>query len=46
MSATFVVPQASVEVCRTAILEVGTVTIAEPSPAAPVRWCITVPRQP
>ena len=31
LSSTFVVPQSSVEVCRTAILEVGPVTVAEPT---------------
>ncbi len=44
MSSTFVVPQNSVEVCRTAILEVGAVTIAEPKSDASVRWCISIRR--
>lgn len=42
LSITFVVPQDSVEVCRTAVLEVGSVTIAEPqSNAFPLR-CIPI----
>jgi len=44
LSSTFVVPQDSVEVCRTAILEVASVTIAEPQPSASVRWCIPIRR--
>jgi hypothetical protein len=44
MSSTFVVPQSSVEVCRTAILEVGPVTIAEPQSNASGLWCIPIQR--
>ena len=44
LSATFVVPQNSVEVCRTALLVVGSVTIAEsPSDASGLR-CIPIRR--
>ena len=32
LSKTFVIPDTSTEVCRTAILEVGTVTVAQPQP--------------
>ena len=42
LSSTFVVPGDSVEVCRTAILEVGAVTIAEPTSNASGLWCIPV----
>ena len=42
LSATFVVPEASVEVCRTAVLEVGSVTIAEPHSKAFPLWCIPI----
>jgi hypothetical protein len=42
LSSTFVVPQGSVQVCRTAILEVGPATIAEPS--ASDLWCIPIRR--
>jgi hypothetical protein len=44
MSATFVVPQQSIEVCRTAILVVGSVTIAEPQSNANGLWCIPIRR--
>ena len=44
LSSTFVVPQSSEEVCRTAILEVGSVTIAEPTSNASGLWCISVRR--
>ncbi len=44
LSRTFVVPQDSVEVCRTAILEVGSVTIAEPKSKAFELWCIPIRR--
>jgi hypothetical protein len=40
LSSTFVVPQASAQVCRTAILEVGALTIAEPTSNASGLWCI------
>ena len=44
LSTTFVVPQTSVEVCRTAVLEVGSVTIAEsPSDVSGLR-CIPIRR--
>jgi len=44
LSSTFVVPDTSVEVCRTAILEVGTVTIAEPHSKSYPLWCIPIRR--
>jgi hypothetical protein len=44
LSATFVVPETSVEVCRTAVLEVGSVTIAEPHSKAFPLWCLPVQR--
>ena len=44
MSATFVIPQGSLEVCRVAVLEVGPVIITAPPPTAPERWCIQVRR--
>ena len=44
LSSTFVVPESSLEVCRTAILEVGSVTIAEPSSKSFALWCIPVRR--
>ena len=42
LSSTFVVPQDSAEVCRTAILEVASVTIAEPRSNASGLWCIPI----
>jgi len=44
LSSTFVVPDDSVEVCRTAILEVGSVTIAEPQTKSFPLWCIPIRR--
>ncbi len=44
LSSTFVVPDDSVEVCRTAVLEVGSVTIAEPQSKTFPLWCIPVRR--
>jgi len=44
LSSTFVVPQDSVEVCRTAVLEVGSVTITEPKSNASGLWCIPIRR--
>jgi Big-like domain-containing protein len=44
LSSTFVVPGDSVEVCRTAILEVGSVTIAEPNSKSFPLWCIPIRR--
>jgi hypothetical protein len=44
LSSTFVVPQESVEVCRTAVLEVGSLTIAEPKSKAFPLWCIPIRR--
>ena len=44
LSSTFVVPESSIEVCRTTILEVGSVTIAEPNSKAFAQWCIPVRR--
>jgi hypothetical protein len=43
LSSTFVVPQASVQVCRTAILEVAGLTIlAEPPSNASGGWCVPI----
>ena len=42
LSSTFVVPDTSVEVCRTAVLEVGAVTIAEPHSKSFLLWCIPI----
>lgn len=44
LSSTFVVPQDSLEVCRTAVLEVASVTIAEPKSNASGLWCIPIRR--
>ena len=44
LSSTFIVPESSIEVCRTAILEVGSVTIAEPNSKSFALWCISVRR--
>jgi hypothetical protein len=44
LSSTFVVPDTSVEVCRTAVLEVGAVTIAEPHSKTFPLWCIPIRR--
>jgi hypothetical protein len=44
LSSTFVVPQDSVEVCRTAVLEVASVTITEPKSNASGLWCIPIRR--
>jgi len=44
LSSTFVVPEASVEVCRTAVLEVNGVTIAEPRSKTFPLWCIPIRR--
>ena len=44
LSSTFVVPLNSVEVCRTAVLEVGSVTVAEPKSNASGQWCISIRR--
>jgi hypothetical protein len=44
LSSTFVVPDTSVEVCRTAVLEVGAVTIAEPQSKTFPLWCRTIRR--
>ena len=43
LSSTFVIPRDSVEVCRTAVLTVGSVTIEEPRGNAPQR-CIPIRR--
>jgi hypothetical protein len=42
LSSTFVVPQGSTEVCRMAILEVGSVTIAEPQSNDSGFRCISI----
>lgn len=44
LSSTFVVPRDSVEVCRTAVLEVGAVRIEEPQPNTFSQRCIAVLR--
>lgn len=44
LSSTFIVPQDSVEVCRTAVLEVGSVEIAEPTSNVLRLWCIPIRR--
>ena len=44
LSSTFVVPETSVEVCRTAFLEVGSVTVAEPHSKDFPLWCIPLRR--
>jgi len=44
LSSTFVVPDASVEVCRTAVLEVGEVTITEPHSKTFPLWCLPIQR--
>ena len=44
LSSTFVVPDASEEVCRTAVLKVGAVTIAEPHSKTFPLWCIPIRR--
>ena len=42
LSTTFVVPQRSEQVCRTAILEVASVTIAEPQSNESGLWCLPI----
>jgi hypothetical protein len=44
LSSTFMVPEASTQVCRTAILEVGSLTIAEPQSNESGLWCIPIRR--
>lgn len=44
MSSTFVVPQDSVRLCRTAVLEIGPVTITAPSGDLAALWCIRIQR--
>ena len=44
LSSTFVVPETSTEVCRTAVLEVGAVTIAEPQSSESGLRCLAVRR--
>jgi hypothetical protein len=44
LSSTFVIPDDSVEVCRTAILQVGSITIAEPNSKSFPLWCIPIRR--
>jgi hypothetical protein len=45
LSSTFVVSDTSVEVCRTAILEVGPITVAEPHSKDFALWCIPIRRE-
>ena len=40
--ATFVVPQTSTQICRTVVLEVGSITIEQPQSNGPVPRCIPV----
>lgn len=42
LSSTFVVPQTSSRVCRTAVLEVRTITITEPQSNDSGLWCVDV----
>jgi hypothetical protein len=42
ISSTFIVPRTSTEVCRTAVLEVGPVTIAEPQSRSSSLWCLPI----
>ena len=42
LSKEFVIPSTSTEVCRTAILEVGTVTVAQPQPNGTPGRCLPV----
>ena len=42
LTSTFVVPHTSTQVCRTAVLEVGSVTVAEPQSNASAFWCIPI----
>jgi hypothetical protein len=42
VSSTFIVPQNSTQVCRTAILEVASMTNAEPQSNASGLWCISI----
>ncbi len=44
LSTTFVVPDRSEEVCRTAVLDVGDTTIAEPHSKTNLLWCIPIRR--
>ena len=44
LSSTFVVPATSIEVCRTAVLEVGSVTIEEPHSKDFPLWCMPIRR--
>jgi hypothetical protein len=44
LSSSFVVPQASTQVCRAAILEVGGVTISAPDPGGSTLACVPVRR--
>ena len=44
LSSTFVVPDSSLEVCRTGVLEVGVVTIVEPHSKTFPLWCIPIRR--
>jgi hypothetical protein len=42
LSATFVVPRGSTQVCRTAVLEVGATVVAEPRNNESGLWCLTI----
>jgi hypothetical protein len=44
LSSTFTVPDASTQVCRTAMLEVGPTTIAEPHSNESGLWCLPIQR--
>ena len=44
MSSTFVISEESASVCRTAVLEIGAVTITAPSGDLAALWCIRIQR--
>jgi hypothetical protein len=44
LSATFEIPQTSTEVCRTAVLQIASVTIEQPQPGTLAWRCITINR--
>jgi hypothetical protein len=44
MSSTFVVPNDSAEVCRTAVLEVGSIVVSEPNSKSYPLWCVPIRR--
>ena len=42
LSSTFTIPQRSSQLCRTAVLKVGPVTVSEPTSNASGLWCLSV----